>query len=377
MKKLLYGLLLAFAIVFMNMAFEKAHENALNTSINRLKKNLAEIGITLEFSKQKFNSQYFWEIAGEIYDAEIYSTVADSVLYFKIPHITFFSKLNLDKTASGKVFLPQNLQGLLDINGTVAEKLKISKRYRLLVEAKNDVVADLLTKNILEGLTTSMDLVLHELKLNIIAKDSPDIEKVFDIEKLAVHNETFQNSSFHLSSSLHNLNIYLGLDAVEKYLPATMSLDDASKNIDMHLNFFSEPEKYKKPPQINYKGEFQTLTKAFDFKITGDHLKKGRGGEKKLNKSNLNFSIRDFDMFMEYCTSIVHGMKKHAEESYNPAKVQEMSSLFKTAIKENSEHSQDDTVTFKIEDQDKATLFNGKPIEEVFAQFIQAAKESN
>lgn len=377
MKKFCFTVFIILLIcVGLNFILRQIHIKAIETLISDSQKTMAEIDITLDYATIDHYGNFFWEIESKLNNSEIYTTISDCILYFKIPIITLKSQIKTNNTVIADITLPSEIKGILDMNESVANEYKMAKQYRLSLTTKDEIKIDSIIHGIRKTTNKEIYTKIPVLKLGFVEENQSDMEKIFDTSEITVKSNFDMKNKLHLLADVEDLNIYIGLEMLAQYLTRSISVHDASKNINLSLDFTRISEVLQdKSLQKTYSGHFNTLSRAFDVKISGSDINiKAKTGERK-DISDLDFSIREFDIFMDYCTGIVMSMKRKAKQDYDISKVQETSDLFKDAVIKNSKPEKDRMINFRIKDKDSVTFFNDKPIEDVFDKFIKKAKE--
>ncbi len=378
MKKLFYCCL--FLLVFLtagNLILRYLHIREIKGKIDNIESKLADMDITLEINRVRFNGWFFWNISGEIQNFEIYTTISQSVLYFKVPKISVESKFIGFNTLSTAMFFTGTLDGYASLNDALAEKLKINTDYKIFLASPNKFLINFLTKD-LWGINhqTEAEFQSEDLDCNIQEKSSNLKEKVFDIKSIIIEAKILDKQFTHWESSnaIKGLNIYLDTFKSTQYLSDTISTDDA-KNVSIELKLKKDMHKQDKLTVNEYQGNLDILNKVFNINVFGKNINAKNKSGHTSNKSDLNFKIKHLQKFIDYLSNIFINIKKQEDPKYNPSKSIEIGKLFTKTILENSTQENDDTVTFNVKDVDKSTLFNGKDIDKIFSPVIEKAKE--
>ncbi len=374
MKKFWFVISFIALLLLANLILKQIHIKGINAIIIDTQKTMSDAGITMESIDRDYKGFFFWEIETILNDTEFYSTISDCILYFQVPVITMTSKIKVNNTVVGDINFPSNIKGMFDLNKDIAKEYNMSKQYQLFLSSKNDIKINF---NVYELGSSAIKEIIAKvpmIKLEFVEEGDHEKNKMFDISELTVNARNDQE--LHIISDVNNLNIYIGLDILSKYLPKSISVNDASKNILLQLDLTRINEKLEDKSLIKtYQGYFNTLTRAFDIRISGSNASTRAKTGEKTNISDLDFSIREFNIFMEYCTGIVMSMKRQSNPNYDIGKVQKTSNLFKDAVLKNAEFRDGNITIFRVQDKDKQTFFQGKPIQEVFSKFIEKAKE--
>ena len=378
MKKLFYCCL--FLLIFLtagNFILRYLHIREIKGKIDNIESKLADMDITLEINRVRFNGWFFWNISGEIQNFEIYTTISQSVLYFKVPKISVESKFIGFNTLSTAMFFTGTLDGYASLNDALAEKLKINTDYKIFLASPNKFLINFLTKD-LWGINhqTEAEFQSKDLDCNIQEKSSNLKENVFDIKSIIIEAKILDKQFTHweFSNAIKGLNIYLETFKSTQYLSDTISTDDAKK-VSIELKLKKDMHKQDKLTVNEYQGNLDILNKVFNINVFGKNINAKNKSGHTSNKSDLNFKIKYLQKFIDYISNIFINIKKQEDPKYDPSKSIEIGKLFTKTILENSTQENDDTVTFNVKDVDKSTLFNGKDIDKIFSPVIEKAKE--
>ena len=113
----------------------------------------------------------------------------------------------------------------------------------------------------------------------------------------------------------------------------------------------------------------------FNVICKGNNLSEKHQDGKSKNISDMLFEIKHFPVLVDYIKGIIIGVKKQEDNNFDVIKLNEKIYLFKNTVMQNAEHKPDDVIFFTIRDVNKQTLFQNKPIEDVFEKFIEKIKE--
>lgn len=369
MKKFIFLLLIIIVLVG-NFFLRHAHIQAIESSMNNMQKTLSDYGVTLGISKITTIGNVFWNIECQS-EIELYTTFGDSILYFYIPDIKIYSSINILRDIDIDMVFPQKITGHLDLNPEVAKKLTLDKKYLLFLESTNIPIAHIKKKNFIED-----SILVLDLEKVLIDYNSGKLrERFIFIDNIHMQNDTLSTNQSKLNIAVQNLNIYLDQERFARYLPDTISFDDASKDIDWELNLFTRdmPMTDGNMEKI-YNGNMDCITKVFEIRVDGEDRVLQSRSDKDKHKSDLNFKIKNFDVLIDYWTALVKYNKKTEIEQ---SQLQEISNVFRKNIKDNIKNNKD-MVSFKIKDtDDNQTLFEGIPIHNVFKDTIDKLYEYN
>ena len=378
MKKLIYFILTLIVLLTVgNFVLRYLHIKEIKRAINTIESKLADSEITLEINQPTFDGWFFWNISGLTRNVEIYTTITQSVLYFKIPEIFIQSNFIGFDTLLTEVFFTENLDGYASINNHLAEKLNIKTDYKIFLETPKRFLINALKKDLWKANhETEIDFQSEDFNCNIQEKHSDLKEKVFDVKNIMIKAKIFDSNKKHWEyyGAFKDLNIYLSLENAKQYLPKTISINDASKNIFIETNISKSMQTKEKLNVSEYEGNIDIINRVFSFCVDGINIREKNKSGNEFNKANLNFTIKHFQNFMDYIVSIILSIKKQNNPNYETKEFFEIRDIFQNIILENSIHKDDDVITFNIKDVEELTLFNGQKIDQVFSKFINKAK---
>jgi hypothetical protein len=370
MKKFIFLLVILIGILVGNFLLRNAHIKYIESSLNEMQKKFSDLGITFGISKLTSTGKFFWNIALDS-EIEIYATAADCILYFYIPNIKIYSAIKWPKDVDIDIVFPNKITGHLDLNPEIAGKFTLEKKYTLFLESLNIPSASIKKKNLTEDGIISFNLedVLIDFQSTKLR------EKFISIESIKMQNNDISSNQSQLNVKVNNLNIYLDQARFGKYLSKNMTLDDASKNIAWELNLLkTDNTTTDAAPKTIYSGNMDCITRIFEIKVDGEDRVLKTNPNNSTHKADLNFKIKNFDVFIDYATSVFLSNKNTELEK---AQIIEVSNLFKKSIKDHAIQNGDIT-SFKIKDtDDNKTLFEGVQIHDVFKEPLDKLSEYN
>ena len=367
MKKLIFLLIIIIGIFIGNYFLTEFHIKKVESTLNNLQKKLSDNGITLGISKIESRGKFFWdiELQGE---AEVYMTASDCILYFYIPNFDIHSLIKTSQEVMVKMIFPKEITGHLDLNPEVAAKMNFEEKYKVFLKSNNIPIANI-DKESFNGNGT-FNLNLEQVVIDVEGRKSRD--KLIFMENVNVATTDLSSDEMKLNANINNLNIYLDEERFGKNLPKTISFDDGSKNIEWVLDLLITDKTIDGGLETIYNGKMDCITRAFEIKVDGEDKATKLKNARKTHKSDLNFNVKNFDVFMDYSTSL---MLNNKETELEKSQLMKVSDLFRKSVKENARQDGDIT-SFRIKDtDDKQTLFEGKPIEKVFEEPIAKLKE--
>jgi hypothetical protein len=374
MKKLFYSFLCLFLLLAIsNFILRHLHIREIKNKIDNIASKLADMEITLEINDPIFHGWDFWNISGTTDNIEIYTTISQSVLYFKIPQIAINSKFTGFNTILTEILFSETLDGYASLNDALAEKLKINTDYKIFLASPTKFLVNSLTKD-LWGINhqTEVEFQSEALSCSVQEKSSNDKDKLFEIQNIIIESKIFDQGfkKWEFSNAIKGLDIYLPT----KYLPETISIDDA-KDISIKVDVKKDTTKEDKKTFNEYQGNLDIINKVFNINVSGKNINQQKKFGNTANKADLNFKIKHLQKLIDYMSNIFINVKKQENPNYDGSKSIEISNLLVKIILDNSTQERDDIVTFNIKDVEKSTLFNGKAIDEIFSPVIEKAKE--
>ena len=367
MKKIFFLIAIAAIVFGANFFLREKHIKEVESTISSLEKELSDIGITLGISNYRSSGLFFWNVTLEV-EGEIYGTVSDSVLYFYIPSVIINTKIDFDRRVTINALFPNKINGHLDLNNEVASQLKVEPKYKLFIQTRDIPVAKIHKEGFYGNSTFTLDL--NEVSLEV--EGQKPRETLIAMDNLEVQSNDITSDQRQFKAKIHNLNIYLDPDKFGKYLPKSISFDSGSKNIEWALDLLITDKINNDSSERIYSGNMDCITKAFEIKVNGEDRAIKPQDDRKYHKSDLNFNIKNFDVFMDYSLSLMLNSKETEAER---KQVVEVNNLFRKSIKQYGRQSGDIT-SFRIKDTDeKKTLFEGIPIDEAFKEAIDKLKE--
>ena len=370
MKKFIFLLIILIGILVGNFLLRNAHIKYVESSLHDMQKTLSDSGITLGISNINSKGKFFWDIELES-EIEIYATITDCILYFYIPNMKVYSSINVSKDVDINLVLPDKITGHLDLNSEIAGKFTLEKRYTLFLESQNIPIINIQKKTFTENSIFALNL--EDFLIDF--QGTKHREKFVSIENIQIQNKVLSSKQSQLNAKIHNCNIYLDQARFGRYLSKNMTLDNASKNIAWELNLLkTDNTTIDGISKAIYNGNMDCITRIFEIKLDGEDRVLNSTPNNTIHQSDLNFNIKNFDVFMEYFTSVILG---HKNTELEKAQVIEISDLFKKSIKDHAIQNGDIT-SFKIKDtDDKKTLFQGVQIHDVFKEALDKLSEYN
>jgi hypothetical protein len=365
-KKLIVLVVLIGLIVGGNFFLRLTHIKKLEGAIDSLQGKLSDIGITLNLEKYKTKGIFFWDVNLEI-EGEIYSTISDSVIYFYIDPIVINSLIDINQNVKIDATLPNKINGRIELNRAVAEKLKIEPKHKVFFETSDIPILHIARESTYSS--NDISLNLNDFKVEIQGKGSKD--KLVFVENLNFQKNNLSTGESKLVATMKNFNIYLDESKFNKYLPQHMSFDSGSKNIDWSLDLLIKNSDVENIDRV-YSGKIKFIAEAFKLELDGEDTVIKNKNEREYHKSDFNFTIEKFDQFMDYSFGLILAIKDSDDER---EQIRDTYNLFRKTIKKYSRQSGDIT-SFSIKDtDDKRTLFQGIPIDEAFKETIDKLKE--
>lgn len=373
MKKILY--LIVFLLILIgaaNLTLRSIQIKAIKGAMDGISRSLASAGFSLDFKDPEFSGIFFWNISGEIKDSELFYSLFGSSLSFKIPKILIQNKLVGLETKKMTIVIPRDFEGRASFSTEVSKHFDISQDYRTIVDNEKDLKFCIETDGILSPeKAIAFSFQSNNLTFSLKEESEKYFKKIFDVKELKLlFNSEGQGSLLGCDFELQDLNFYLRNEKMLQRLPVSISIEDASRNISSKIKFLKKITKKDDLTTTEYDGSFNAYTKAFNLSIDGKNIKKENKKSKTTNEIDLTCQIGKFDTFFDYVVSVVKAFKKDNDRSYSEKDLIETSNLFKNIVLENSQ-KQDDKVVFHIKDAERQTSFEGKPIEEVFAQILR------
>lgn len=370
MKKIIFLIVILASVLMLNLFLRNAHMKHIESSINNIQKELSDIGMTLGISKMNPVGQFFWDVELET-EVEIYGTTSDCILYFYIPIVKVHSVINVSKEVNVDIIFPDKITGHLDLNSEVAAKINLEKKYKIFLKSENIPIANI-KKDSFDG-NNFFKLDLDNVEIDIQSNKPRD--KLALMKSISIVSEDLSQEKTKLNTKVHDLNIYLDPERFGKNLPKTISFDDGSKNIEWELDLLiTDNLTQDNTPETVYNGNMACITRAFEIIVDGEDRVLKPKNDRNTHKSDLNFNIKNFDIFMDYSTSLMLNSK---ESELERTQLIEVSNLFRQIVKQNATQNGDIT-SFKIKDtEDKQTLFQGLPIHQVFKEPIEKLQEYN
>jgi hypothetical protein len=81
-----------------------------------------------------------------------------------------------------------------------------------------------------------------------------------------------------------DLNIYLGLENAKQYLPKTISINDASKNIFIETNISKSMQTKEKINVSEYEGNIDIINRVFSFCVDGINIHEKNKSGNEINE---------------------------------------------------------------------------------------------
>lgn len=354
MKKLILLFIVLISILAGNFILKTTHITAIESSLDDMQRKLSDAGITLRISNITTFGKFFWdvELNSEI---EFYTTFSDSIIYFYIPTMKIYSKINLKRDIDINIALPQEITGHLDLDSTITSQLNLAQKYILYLNTKNNAVINIKKNNFNEEdiLSTNIQELSLDLNSNKVREKFIDIAK-FNLD----YNLLADQSKLHIG--IYDFNTYLNEETFVKYLPKTISFNDISKNIDIEFNFHKvNSPKIDDKIETLYNGNINYIAKIFDVRIDGKDKVLQTTSDKNSHQSEFNFDIKNIDLFIDYWTTMFVNNQDTENER---ARIIEISQLLKECL-EKYGRKDGNRMLFTIKDtEDKKTLLEDTPI---------------
>lgn len=380
MKKLFYFLvfiLIVGCISFVSLNY--LHVKRIKIAVNGIKSSLADFQITMEFKEQTFDGYSFMNKNSKLKDVEIYTKMGDTVVYFNVPEISISSAFELFNSLDIVVTLPRHLDGYADLDFGITQKFNIEPKYELTIEnlepfKVNTHIQGVLSKNS----STNISFNSNNFTFKVKGINSKQDKEVFNIKSFRILSEISKKENLQWGHNINidDLNIVLYPQRIVEYLPQNISIDEMSKNIFANVKI--KKTTLPNTESITNKYDFNVgcFNKIFDVICEGNNLNEKYTSGQSKNRSDMSFEIKHFAVLVDYIRSIIIAIKKDEDNNFDPITLNDNTMLFKNIVLQNAEHKPDDVIFFTVKDIDKKTLFQNKPIEDVFGKFIEKMKEN-
>ncbi len=379
MKKLFYFLI--FFVVLGSISFfglNYLHMKRIKVAVNRIKSSLADFQVSMEFSEQTFDGYSLMNKNSKLKDVEICTKVSASILYFAVPEISINSTFKFPNSLDVVVTLPRQVDGYADLEPSITQKLDIEPKYELTIDNSEEFKIHSQIQRVLSNeSSTDISFRSNDFIFKAKAIKSNDKKELFNIKSISVLSEIPQKEDLQWKHNINidNLNIVVYPQRFVEYLPPNVSKDEVLKNIFSKIKIEKTLLKTHESKTSKYDFDIGCSNRMFDVICKGNNLSEKHKDGKSKNISDMLFEIKHFPVLVDYIKGIIIGIKKQEDNNFDVIKLNEKTYLFKDTVMQNAEHKPDDVISFTIRDVNKQTLFQNKPIEDVFTKFIEKIKE--